>query len=90
MYQLTLKHSVELFQAHIGDILEGNYTLTPQESLHAARGTAYHHREDIESLKKIDLNWDKEKIERHIRATFFPPFEPPYCIIEGKKFYFNA
>jgi hypothetical protein len=41
------------------------------------------------SIKVIDLSWDKEKIERYIRATSMPGFPPPYCIIDGRKISFS-
>ncbi len=36
--------------------------------------------------KKINLEWSKDKIERHIRATYMKEFEPPYAMIKKKKF----
>ena len=35
---------------------------------------------------EIKLNWSKDKIDRHVRALTFPPFQRPYFIINGKKF----
>jgi len=89
LYQLTYEHSIQLFQSHISDILTGNYTPIPQANLLATRPTSYHFRQEINDLKQIDLSWDREKIERHIRATYFPPFEPPYAMIDNRKVYFS-
>ncbi|MEZ4883759.1 MAG: formyltransferase family protein [Chitinophagales bacterium] len=89
LYQHTLTASRQLFSEKIASILQGNYTPIPQNELIEARGTSYHFRKEIEEIKQIDLNWPAEKIERHIRATYFPPFEPPYAMIEGKKIYFH-
>ena len=85
LYQLTLTASRQLFAENIAQILQGNYTTIPQSELIAERGTSYHFRKEINDIKQIDLQWSASKIERHIRATYFPPFEPPYAIIEGKK-----
>ena len=52
-------------------------------------GTSLHYKHEINDLKCIDPNWDKEKIERHIRATSMPGFEPPYYMENGKKMYFS-
>ena len=77
LYQLTLAASRQLFAENIAAILKGNYTPVPQNELIEERGTSYHFRHEINDVKQIDLNWSAEKIERHIRATYFPPFEPP-------------
>ncbi|MGB0931599.1 MAG: formyltransferase family protein [Chitinophagales bacterium] len=89
LYQLTLTASRQLFAESIADILEGKYTPILQSELITERGTSYHFRKEINDIKQIDLQWSADKIERHIRATYFPPFEPPYTVIEGKKVYFH-
>lgn len=89
LYQLTLKASEELFTTHLPDIISGNYSPIVQEQLIPVRGTSHHYRQEIEHIKQIDLNWNAEKIARHIRATYFPPFEPPYTLIDGVKVYFE-
>ena len=43
----------------------------------------------MDELKKIDLDWSAEQIERHIRATYFPPFSPPFALIGNKKVFFT-
>ncbi|NEQ51528.1 MAG: hypothetical protein F6K11_15525 [Leptolyngbya sp. SIO3F4] len=85
LYQQTLQASRELFDAEIGNILNGRFIAVPQEELVAERGTEYHARHEIEGIKQIDLTWPEEKIDRHIRATWFPPFEPPYALKNGEK-----
>ncbi len=89
LYDETENRSVQLFQGCLKDIVNGNYEPKPQ-SIFTKRKTNFHLRNEINQLKKIDLSWSKEKIERHIRATYFPPFEPPYTEIDGVKFYFDA
>lgn len=89
LYDLTLEASITLFKETIDKIIAGDYQPTPQSALAEQYGTALHFRREIADLKQIDLNWDKEKIERHIRATLMPGFEPPYCIINGEKLYFS-
>ena len=85
LYEITEKTSLELFEESMPNIINGNYELRPQEELVTERGTSYHYRNEIDEIKQIDLSWDKEKIERYYRATYFPPFEPPYAIIDGRK-----
>jgi methionyl-tRNA formyltransferase len=89
LYELTFDASLKLFQQTLKHIVEGNYTPVSQQSLVHKYGTSLHFRNEIAALKQIDLGWDREKTERHIRATFMPGFEPPYTIIDGKKIYFS-
>ncbi|HXD76385.1 MAG TPA: formyltransferase family protein [Puia sp.] len=89
LYEVTYQRSVELFDSHILKILTDRYTLTPQESLIAERGTKTIYRKDIGKLKEIDLGWDKDKIERHIRACSMPGFEPPYFMMNDRKVHFS-
>ena len=88
LYDLTCQTAQTLFSQHLHDIATGNYQLIPQNSLIAKRGTSYHYRHEIDAIKTIDLNWSAEKIARHLRATYFPPFEPPYTWIGKQKVYF--
>jgi len=89
LYDLTYNASLELFKESLRNIMEGNYKPISQESFLAQYGTSLHFRKEIVKLKEIDISWGKEKIERHIRATSMPGFEPPYFILDGKKLYFS-
>lgn len=87
LYRQTQIAAQELYYNSLPDLIADNYVLTPQSSLLDKRGTTYHHRSDIVALKEISLDWSAEKITRHIRATYFPPFEPPYFLVNGQKIY---
>jgi len=89
LYELTYKKSIELFFKSLPNLINMNFDLIPQESLYGKRGSSLHYRNEINDLKKIDLSWDKEKIEKHIRATSMKGFEPPFAEIQGKKFFFK-
>jgi len=89
LYQLTYQHSIDLFQSRIASILKGDYTKTAQADLIAERGTSYHFRNEINTVKVVDKNWPDEKIDRHLRATWFPPFEAPHYFEGGKKVYLS-
>lgn len=85
LYEKTYNESVLLFKESIGKIIAGNYLLKPQNSYSGKRSSAFHLRKDIEKIKQIDLNWDNEKILRHFRATYFPPFPPPFALVNGER-----
>lgn len=90
LYDITLNKSIELFENNIADIINGDYSLTPQESLIEERGSMLGYRKDIQKLKQIDLSWSKDKIEAHVRATSMPGFEPPYFLLDGEKYYIST
>ena len=90
LYELTYNASLELFEQTLSHIISGNYTPVAQELLSNKYGTSLHYRKEMDALKIIDLGWEQEKIERYIRATSMPGFEPPYCLIAGKKVYFTT
>lgn len=90
LYDLTYTASLNLFRQTLGHIITGNYKLVPQQLLVAKYGTSLHYRREMSDIKVIDLGWEQAKIERYIRATAMPGFEPPYFIIDGKKIHVNV
>lgn len=88
LYQLTESNSILLFNESLPKLLKGDFTAKPQ-SVFEERKKGFYQRKDIQQLKQIDLNEDAATIERQVRATFFPPFEPPFAMIDGKKMYFT-
>ncbi len=88
LHALTEEKSKALFTDHIDQILNMDFQPIPQSSFAGIRVSGHHYRSEIAKIKVIDLDWPAEKINRHIRATYFPPFEPPYALVEGKKVYF--
>jgi methionyl-tRNA formyltransferase len=90
LYDLTEEASLALFKESLPNIVAGDYKLTPQQSLEATRGSSLHYRSEMAEIKQIDLSWEKEKIDRHIRATSMPGFEPPYTILGGRRVYFTT
>lgn len=89
LYELTVAASIKLFKYTLAHLIEGNYTPVSQASLVASKGSSLHFRHEMADLKRIDLDWDAEKISRHIRATTMPGFEPPYCEVDKQKVYFT-
>lgn len=88
LFQLTEYHSLKLFENNIQNILNNNFKTLPQTSI--SSDSEYHYRNEIENLKNINLDWDKNKIISHILATTFKGYEPPYILINNKKFYIIA
>lgn len=88
LYDQTFAASVSLFRDTLPAIIAGDYSLVPQSTLESAYGTSLHLRKEIAGLKQIDLSWDAAKIDRYVRATSMPGFEPPYALIGGRKVHF--
>ncbi len=89
LYQQTFKASLNLFKQTLSHVITGNYKTVAQDLLVNKYGTSMHYRKEMKALKVIDLKWDKEKIQRYVRATSMPGFEPPYCFIDGERVYFT-
>lgn len=87
LYRLTFDASLQLFCDTFSFVAEGRLEPMPQEELEAQYGTALHFRREINDLKQLQFDWDSEKIQRHIRATYMPGFEPPYFMMDGRKLY---
>lgn len=85
LYDLTFKASCELFEAEIGNALNGRLERIPQSQYANERTSSIHYRKEIATAKKIDLNWSEDKIWRHVRATSMPGFPPPFAEINGVK-----
>jgi len=85
LYQITFDKSVELFKESLPQLISGHYEINSQDSYLDKRTTSIHYRKEIEDIKKIDLSWSKDKMERHIRATYMPGFDPPYTVINNQK-----
>lgn len=89
LYDATVTAAQQLFEASLPAIIRGAVNPISQETLKATRPSFLHFRQEAAAIKEIDLNWDAEKINRHIRATSMPGFEPPYCFIGNQKVYFT-
>jgi methionyl-tRNA formyltransferase len=90
LYQITFEHSVEMFRESLPRLVDGDFEIVPQESLLPSRTTSLHYRKEIEELKEIDLDWPKERILRHVRATAMPGFAPPFVRLQNSKIELNV
>ena len=89
LYELTFSAALRLFETSVADLVNGNYSKTPQSELLKTRKERLHFRNEIRQLKEIDLNQSAAIIEKTIRATYMPGFEPPFALMDGKKIYFK-
>ncbi len=89
LYNLTFEASIQLFKKQIFNIISPNYEPIPQQNLIAKRGTSLHFRKEINKLKEIDMALSVVEINKFIRATLMPGFEPPYFFKENKKIFLD-
>ena len=85
VYDRILAKELELLDAHLGDILTGNYTLTPM----AGEGNI-HYKADFDALCPIDLSKSATygQVIDHLRALTHAPYQNAYFIdADGKKVY---
>lgn len=90
LYELTFDAGLTLFKESLPDLLSGSYQKITQAELAKDRPVSLHFRNEIDKLKSIDLNQPGEVIEKIIRATYMPGFEPPFTYLNGKKVYFQV
>jgi methionyl-tRNA formyltransferase len=90
LYELTYTAALGLFEQSLPDLIAGNYEKTSQAGLLGQRPSSLHFREEINELKQIDLALPLHEIEKRIRATYMPGFEPPFSLVGGRKIYFNV
>ncbi len=86
LYELTFVAAMDLFKSSLADLVQGRYEKTPQAALLDKRSTSLHFRDEISTLKVISLEEPEALIQKKIRATYMPGFEPPYVLVDGQKF----
>lgn len=87
LVELANQEGLQLFCEKLPCLINGEYEFIPQSNCVALK-REFHYRREIEALKCVDLYGGGALIEKVIRATAMPGFEPPYCIIGGRKFCF--
>jgi methionyl-tRNA formyltransferase len=91
LYRKTEQASIDLFEEQLSDIVSGEVESirTPQSEFNGE--TYFYNKTSLDGEKEIPLNrlTGEESIEMYdkIRALDFPPFEPAYTQIAGKKIY---
>lgn len=90
-----------LFERMLPDILEnirrGDYEAQagkPQSELLAEEhaDAKYYRRDAVhqEGFKQVRLDWPADRIDRVVRALDFPPFEPAFAMVNGRKVYLTS
>jgi methionyl-tRNA formyltransferase len=90
LYEKVNQKSVELVEAHLSHLADRviEDVATPQEEFEGER--YFYSKDSLAGLKRIrpeDLTDTRNhlKLYDRIRALDFPPFEPAYIELEGKK-----
>lgn len=89
LYAMTFEAGLQLFRDTLEALVTGAYTPVPQSELMKTRPSSLHYRSEIQQLKQVNLDAPRSLIEKTIRATYMPGFEPPYALIDGKKVHFT-
>jgi methionyl-tRNA formyltransferase len=73
-------------------IIQNNLPATPQSIICDRIGIKphYYSRSSLDSIREISLDWSPERIWNYVRGLDFPPFEPAFSIINGKKIYLRC
>ncbi len=83
LYKRSELEAFELFKATFPSIVNGTVTTSPQ-----GEGKYYFKKGSLPH-NEVDLSWSPEYICNFVRAMTFPPFERPYILIDGRKFYLS-
>jgi methionyl-tRNA formyltransferase len=84
LYGKTLAASKDLFVSSWPKLVAGDIHPVKQSSL-TDRTRGFHLKSEINDIKEVDLAWSEEQRDRHVRACWFPPFPPPYAVVDGQK-----
>ena len=95
LYERTREASIELFEAHLPHVVSGaiDDMGTPQEAFDGKR--YFYTKDSLDGEKEIppeaigDPDRETELFDR-IRALDFPPFEPTYTVLNGRRVYLTA
>lgn len=73
-------------------LLAGELPATPQAALRERLGVrgAYNSRRSLDALREVDTAAPPEQVWNQVRALDFPPFEPAYLRVAGRKVYLRT
>lgn len=90
LHDIAVREGKALFRETLTALINGDYEKAVPPERDGQNQHTLHFRSEINQLKQIDLSRSRAEIEKQIRATSMPGFEPPYCLIDGRKIYFTA
>jgi methionyl-tRNA formyltransferase len=83
LYDVTAEEGKRLFKDTLPDIIADRVQATPQGlSKHVYRTGDFPDGE-------VDLSWAPDQIDRFVRALYFPPFDPAFVRIGGKRYFLS-
>jgi len=82
LYARTVDVATNTFLSFLNMLKDKNFTRKPM-----GKGGEYFNRGHMEKMKNINIKDNSEIIERIIRASYFPPYEPAYIMVGKKKNY---
>lgn len=87
LYKKAQKSALNLFKQYAPKIIEyaKDGKLFPAKKQDESKAN-YYKRDSLKN-KEANLNWDNKKLYDFVRALDFPPFEPAYIILKGRKIY---
>ena len=80
LYKKTIESSVVTFRKLLRFIIHDDI---PRKNI--SQGGYFYGKNDLDSLKFLQLNDHPDRISRIVRASYFPPFEPAYIKIGVSK-----
>ena len=82
LYKKTIGASTEAFRKLLRFIIHNKI---PRKNI--TQEGHFYGKNDLDSLKFLQLNDHPDRISRIVRASYFPPFEPAYIKIGSYKYY---
>ena len=83
LYDVTAEEAKRLFKHTLPDVIADTVRSNPQ-----GPGRHVYRTGDIPD-GEVDLSWPPDYVDRFVRALYFPPFEPAFVRVGGKKYFLS-
>lgn len=87
LYEKAQTSALGLFKEHANSIIADAKKGEKYPSRKQDESKAKYYKRDSLSNKEAHLSWEAKKLINFVRALDFPPFEPAFIILNGKKIY---
>jgi len=81
LHQKTIRASVKALDKFFSYITEGRKL--PRKEISNDELGIFHEKDSLKKLLKINMSDSAEKINRRIRAVYYPPYNNAYTIVNG-------